>query len=89
MKVRVNTNYIYSPNVWDAFRPCQHNDLKAGQLVKVINLPSAPRANTMGQCYVADPNTGEFICMVSTGSLMPVSQYVAILKAQVAKMEAV
>ncbi len=89
MKVRVGTNYIYSPNGWDAFRPCRGNDLKPGTLVKVVNLPSAPRANTMGQCYVGDPTTGEFICMVSTGSLIPVSQYIANLKAQVAAKEAV
>lgn len=69
MKVRVNSIYRYSANGFDRFRPCQGNNLVEGQLVKVINLPSAPPANTMGQCYVADPVTGKFICMVSTASL--------------------
>jgi hypothetical protein len=53
------------------FHRCAGNDLKPGQIVKVVNLPSAPKANTMGQCYVANPLTGKFICMVSTGSLHP------------------
>jgi hypothetical protein len=69
MKVRVNAVYTYSANGFDRFRPCQHNTLTEGQKVRVINLPGALKANTMGQCYVADPTTGEFICMVSTASL--------------------
>lgn len=71
MRVHVNGLYLYNPNGWDAFRPCQSNNLKIGQLVRVINLPMAPKANTMGQCYVAHPKTKQFICMLSTGSLMP------------------
>lgn len=69
MKVRVGSTYVYSPNGIDISCPCKGNHLKEGQLVKVINLPMAPKANTMGQCYVADPTTGVFICMVSTNSL--------------------
>ena len=69
MRVRVNAKYRYNPIAWDVFRPCQGNTLQPGQIVKVINLPSAPPANTMGQAYVADPQTGKFICMVSTSSL--------------------
>lgn len=74
MKVRVGSRYVYNPSLWDSFRPCKGNTLKPGQIVKVINLPSAPPANTMGQCYVADPATGRFICMVSTSSLSPVKK---------------
>jgi hypothetical protein len=69
MRVRVNAKYRYNPIGWDVFRPCQGNTLRLGQIVKVINLPSAPPCNTMGQCYVADPQTRKFICMVSTSSL--------------------
>ena len=69
MKVRVNSMYRYNPTGLDQFAPCGGNQLRLGQLVKVINLPGAPSANTMGQCYVADINTGKFLCMVSTGSL--------------------
>ena len=69
MRVRVNSLYRYEPAAFDIFHPCAGNNLSAGQLVRIINLPSAPKANTMGQCYVADPETGKFLCMVSTSSL--------------------
>lgn len=71
MRVKPNSLYLYNPNGWDAFRPCSGNTLRIGQLLRVVNLPMAPKANTMGQCYVAEPRTGKFICMVSTGSLVP------------------
>ncbi len=69
MRVRVNSIYRYNPNGWDKLRPCQGNTLSAGDIVRVGNLSSAPPANTMGQCYVFNPFTREFLCMVSTGSL--------------------
>jgi hypothetical protein len=72
MRVRVNTLYTVNLNGWDILRPCQGNNLKNGQVVRVINLPAAPPANTMGQCYVADLD-GKFLCMVSTGSLQPLT----------------
>jgi hypothetical protein len=53
MRVRVNSIYRYNPVGWDVFRKCLGNTLTPGQLVRVINLPGAPPANTMGQCYVA------------------------------------
>jgi hypothetical protein len=70
MKVRVNSLYEYDPNMRDLAMPCAGNSLVHGQVVRVINLPMAPKANTMGQCYVASPETGKFICMVSTSSLV-------------------
>lgn len=73
MRVRVNAKYRYNPRGWDVVRPCQGNTLTPGQVIKVINLPSAPPANTMGHCYVADIATGKFLCMVSTSSLEAVS----------------
>lgn len=69
MKVRVGQKYVYNANGMDQFHPVSGNDLKNGEVVKVTNLPSAPRANTMGQCYVE--RNGEFVCMVSTSSLTP------------------
>jgi hypothetical protein len=88
MKVRTGSLYIYSPNLWDKFTACQGNSLQPGQIVRVINLPGAPKANTMGQCYVGDRETGKFICMVSTGSLEPVNAVINRLKAQLDTMEA-
>jgi len=72
MRVRVNHLYMYSPNGWDVFHPCAGNNLKAGDVVRVINLAGAPKANVAGHCYVGDPETGRFICLLSTGSLTPV-----------------
>ena len=69
MKVRVGSKYVYNPKGFDLFDP--KVKLAAGTVVKVGNLPNAPKANTMGQCYVFDVNTDEFIGMVSTGSLTP------------------
>lgn len=75
MKVRVNAKYVYVAAGMDRSSPCQGNTLKPGQLVQVINLPLAPKANTFGQCYVADPKSGEFLCMVSTCSLISPKAY--------------
>lgn len=69
MKVKVGSRYVYDPNGLDLIDP--KTNLTAGTVVKVGNLPNAPRANTMGQCYVFDTATGEFIGMVSTDSLTP------------------
>lgn len=68
MRVRVNSLYRYSACHWDAFRPCSGNTLRLGDIVRVINLPSAPKANTMGQCYVGNL-AEELICMIETNSL--------------------
>lgn len=70
MKVRVNGIYKFEANGWDRFDPKHRGLLKDGDLVQVINLPGAPPANTMGQCYVrlvGDSSTA--FAMVSTGSL--------------------
>ena len=69
MRVQVGSLYEYEPCGWDQFSACHGNNLVKNQVVRVINLAGAPPANTMGQCYVADPKTGKFICMVSTSSL--------------------
>jgi hypothetical protein len=82
-RVRVNGLYVYTPNGFDRFHPTSNNTLLSGQVVRVINLPGAPKANPMGQCYVGDRETGKFICMVSTASLESVSAVIARLKAQV------
>jgi hypothetical protein len=64
-RVRVNAKYIYYPTLID-----HAVKIAPGTLVKVINLPGAPKANTMGHCYVADADTGEFLAMVCTNSLV-------------------
>ena len=70
MRVRVGSKYRFHRAGWDIFDG--KFPLDNGTIVKVINLHGAPKANTMGHCYIADPETGEFIGMVSTNSLVPV-----------------
>lgn len=67
MIVRVGSIYTFHPCMVDIIHCI--TDLRPGARVRVVNLPGAPKANTMGQCYVADPETGQFIGMVSTSSL--------------------
>jgi hypothetical protein len=78
MKVRVNSLYIFQPVPLDKCQPpvgVTQGNLKPGQVVKVVNLPGAPKANTMGQCYISDPKTGDFLGMVCTNSLLPKTQH--------------
>ena len=71
MKVRANATYRYNPVLLDQVDG--RTSLKTGDLVRVVNLPGCPHANTMGHCHVADPNTGKFIGLVCCNSLEPVT----------------
>jgi len=84
-RVRVNNVYVYNPagmDLWDA-----RTDLKEGTMVRVIDLPGCPRANVMGHCHVAHPETGRFIGLVFTASLDTVAEYRAYLQRKIAAME--
>jgi hypothetical protein len=65
MKVRANTEYIYYPNALD--RIDGRTTLLPGDIVKVVNLPGCPKANTMNHAHVE--LNGLFMGLVSTGSL--------------------
>jgi len=67
-RVRANTKYRFNPCMWDVIVPTSGLTAKPGDIVKVINLPMAPPANTMGQCYIEDKD-GNFAGMVSVHSL--------------------
>ena len=86
MRVRVNSVYVYSPNLLDK---CDaRTNLKDGEIVRVVNLHGAPKANTMGHCYVvrvSDPTT--FVGLVHCNSLHTRADYIAYLRAKIAKME--
>lgn len=72
MKVRVGSVYTFSPVLLDTVDPPYGvgiGILKPGDAVKVGNLPGAPKANTMGHCYVFTL-AGEFAGLVSTNSLL-------------------
>ncbi len=84
-KVRATAVYIYNPagaDLWDA-----RTDLQEGELVRVVNLPGCPRANVMGHCHVAHPETGRFIGLVLTSSLDTVAEYREYLRRKIAAME--
>jgi len=66
-RVRVNSIYRYNPVFLDRFDA--RTTLKTGELVRVVNLPGCPRANTMGHCHVVNPQTGQFIGLVCCNSL--------------------
>jgi hypothetical protein len=71
-KVRVGSLYRFVAVGVDAWSP---NPLAPtdGETVRVINLHGAPKANTMGHCYVEGATSGEFCGLVLTNSLTPVT----------------
>jgi hypothetical protein len=69
MKVKAGRRYRFEPVVLDLI----HNKapgLKPGDIVEVVNLPGAPKCNTMGQCHVE--RDGQFMGMVACNSLKPI-----------------
>lgn len=65
MRVKANTQYIYYPNMLDRIEG--RTNLVPGSIVKVVNLPGCPKANTMGHAHVT--YNGEFTGLVHTNSL--------------------
>jgi hypothetical protein len=65
MKVRANSEYIFYPNHLDRFDA--RTDLKAGDIVRVVNLPGCPKANTMQHAHVQ--LNGQLAGLVHTNSL--------------------
>ena len=72
-RVSVGKYYQFHPVGMDRYNPTteQIGSLEDGSIVRVIELHNAPRANTMGQCYIA--HEGKFIGMVCTNSLTPIT----------------
>ena len=83
-RVRVNAHYFYKPNLLD--RVDGRTDLKDGEEVVVVNLYGAPKANTMGHCYV-NRLDGSFAGLVHCNSLHTKTEYKAWLVATIAKIE--
>ena len=84
-RVRVNSLYIYHACGLDRFDG--RTGLEDGTLVRVINVHGCPPANTMGHCYVGDPDTSKFIGLVCTGSLNTKAEYAEYLRGQIALTE--
>lgn len=73
-RVRVGKLYTYHPVGWDILDSKNAPNIVAGEIVKVVNLPGCPKANTMGHCHVqARVETGEwqFAGLVMCASLQP------------------
>ena len=85
MKVRAGTVYVYHANLLDTIDA--RTGLKSGDVVRVVNLPGCPKANTMGHCHVVDPDTGAFIGLVHCNSLHTKQEYIAYLRHEIAKRE--
>ena len=70
-RVRVNSVYVYSPVLIDIVNPPYN--VKAGDTVRVTNLPGCPKANTMGHAHVMhlDGSFGGLVCTNSLQELRP------------------
>lgn len=66
---RKNNVYVFQPCGMDRVMP-EHYSATAGQRVRVIALPGCPRPGTMGQYHIEDATSGNFLGMVSGGSLV-------------------
>lgn len=79
-RVRVGQLYTYHPVGWGILDSniilisTNAPNIVAGEIVKVVNLPRCPKANTMGHCHVQTrTETGEwqFAGLVMCASLQP------------------
>jgi len=71
-RVKVGKLYRYDPVMFDQLWPV--SDAKSGDIVRVVNLPGCPPANTMGNCYITIG--GSFGGMVRTASLVSLEEEV-------------
>ena len=69
-RVRAGSLYRYEPVPLDRFHPPYN--IEANDIVRVVNLPSCPKANTMGHAHVEHLG-GEFAGLVCTNSLVPLT----------------
>jgi len=69
MKVRAGQVYKYQPVIMDQMWDHGAGNLPENTQVRVVNLPMAPKCNTMGQCHIEHLD-GTFIGMVNTNSLV-------------------
>ena len=68
-RVRVNSLYRFHPVMLDSDVPCED-----GTIVRVINMPGCPKANTMNHCYIEHLG-GEIIQLVCCNSLQTLTAY--------------
>ena len=72
-KVIVGRKYRYMPVMLDQLHPpagVQSDELHTGDIVKVVNLPGCPKANTMGHCHINKDS--KFMGLVCCNSLLDI-----------------
>lgn len=74
MKVRKGGQYRYVPVPMDRIMPAGSEGLAEGDIVRVIQLPSAPPPGTMNHAHVERVSDGLFGGLVNTNSLERVSR---------------
>jgi hypothetical protein len=90
-RVRVGSIYHFVPVMLDKIHPLAGAECREGDKVRVINLPMAPKANTMGHCYIEHleghdyAKAGDFVGLCCTNSLIPQKEYPAYLEAVAAQ----
>jgi len=77
MRVRTNTEYIYYPNAMD--RIDRRTSQVPGSIVRVVNLPGCPPANTMGHAHVT--YSGVLAGLLHTNSLHAMSDRQLVIDA--------
>jgi hypothetical protein len=68
-RVRAGQRFVFRRSGWDVAMREHCPSVEEGQVVRVIQMPSAPKPGTMGQVHIEDANTGEFLGMCSMKSL--------------------
>ena len=67
-KVRVGSRYVYDPVPTDVIYPPVGSPV-TGQIVRVVNMPSAPKANTMNHCHITNEDKTVFLGLCHVHSL--------------------
>lgn len=86
MRVQAGRSYIFYPNLLD--RIDGRTGLVPGSIVKVVNLPGCPPANTMQHAHVE--YNGQFVGLVHTNSLYAMKDkqlVIDAIKADIAKRQ--
>ena len=71
-KVRAGGLYRFEATGLDRFDPKTDDDVKDGDIVKVVNLMGCPPCNTMGHCHIN--KNGKFAGLVLTMSLKKIEK---------------
>ena len=88
-RVIVGRTYHYVPVLIDRMNPpiaVGLGRLQFGDVVKVVNLPGCPKANTMGHAHFTSAD-GEFGGLCCTNSLLTHSEYIEYLRTAIAEGE--